>query len=66
MHHTAGLKAALREEGRGREAAVLRGRSVDPEVCSPRERAVIDFAVKLTKGTGSHELIFAMQWFDEM
>ena len=52
MHHAAGLRAALRQEGRGQSEAdvILRGRDVNPEVCSPRERAMIDFAIKLTKG----------------
>ena len=50
MHHAAGLEAALREEGRGRETAILlEGRTINPEVCSGRECAIIDFAVKLTK-----------------
>ena len=53
MHHAAGLRAALRQEGRGGQSGaeiILRGRAVNPEVCSPRERAMIDFAIKLTKG----------------
>ena len=54
MHHAAGLKALLREEGRGREDTVVpkpvRGeRRLELAACSGRERALIAFALKLTK-----------------
>lgn len=52
MHHAAGLKVLLREEGKGRETTVVpKGgkRELVLEACSERERAIIAFALKLTK-----------------